>query len=162
MIFLHNHLHNLPAIKAYRLCFGFGFLVETETQHVALVGVVKIEVFKKLIFAAFVVTVAAPNLHLDDVLSAIIVDNHICARAVAGLCLYVIIACAVDNWADVEHKESASFLLLEIQIFVAVNITKMLGEFFKDFVHFEGFAIDELALFDAALVIKVAVDFFFG
>ena len=115
---------------------------------------VKIEVFKKLIFAALVVTVAAPNLHLDDVLSAVIVDNHIGASKVACLCLDVIIACAVDDWTNIKHKIFATLFLLEIQIFVAVNITEMLGEFFKDFVHFEGLAIDELALFDAALVIK--------
>ena len=122
---------------------------------------VKIEVFKKLIFAALVVTVAAPNLHLDYVLSAVIVDNHIGARAVAGLCLYVIIACAVDNWADVEHKESASFLLLEIQILVAVNISEMLGKFFKDFVHFEGLAVDELVAVYLTFAIKAVVELFF-
>ena len=112
-----------------------------------------------MVFAALVVTFATPNLHLDDVLCAEVVDNHVRARAVAGLRLDVIIACAIDNWTDIKHKKSATFFLLECQILAAVNIAEMLREFFEDFVHFERLAVDELTAVYAALVVKTAVDF---
>ena len=122
--YLYNPFDDFFIADLYRFNPGLLVFVETKTHEITLVQMVVIQVCQQLLLASRVVGFPAPNLHFDDVLFAQKVDDHVRAKAVTGFGLDIIIADAIDDRLDIEHKVFAAFGFAEF--FVPVTVSRSL------------------------------------
>ena len=57
------------------LCADLLIPVEAEAQQISLVNMIVVKVLRKLLLAAGIVFLSAPDFHLDDILFSVPVDN---------------------------------------------------------------------------------------
>ncbi len=62
---------------------------------------ISVQIIHKLCFALLIIFISAPDLDFNNILFSSIVDNNICAFAVAGLRFNIIISDTIDDWFQV-------------------------------------------------------------
>ena len=133
-------------------CF---ILVKTEAHEIAFRFVEIVQVFRDLLFASFVVRIAAPDFELDDVLLPKVVDDDVGAGLVAGLGFDIVVADAVDDGFEVEQEQFSSHFLDKSIVVLAIDVVEVHGESGQQAIHVEAAVADELVPVDGSLFGKI-------
>ena len=80
---------------------GLLVLIEIEAEHISLLQAIVFQVSDQLVFTAGIVFFPVPDLHFNDVLLTQLIDDKIGPAHTSGSGLNIIIAAAVDQWADI-------------------------------------------------------------
>ena len=79
-LFSDDCLKDRLVSELYGMCTDLLILIEAETQEIALINVVVVEILCKLLLTSFIVFLTMPDFHLNDNLLSEIANNNICSR----------------------------------------------------------------------------------
>ena len=101
---LHHRFNHCFSIHLNGFHARFLIFVEVETEQIAFLKVIVIQIFRNLFFSLCVIFLATPDFQLYDILLSQIVYNHISSLLVTRLCFNVIVTCTIDNWSQVQQE----------------------------------------------------------
>ena len=94
---LHHSFNHCFSIHLDGFHTRFLTFVEVETEQIAFLKVIIVQIFSNLFFSLCVIFLATPDFQLYDILFSQIVYDHIGSFLVTSLCFNIIVACAIDN-----------------------------------------------------------------
>ena len=97
----HRFNHHFP-IQGNGLHTRFLILIEVETEQIAFLKVIIVQIFRNLLFTLRVVFLSTPDFQLYDILFPKIVYNHIGSLLITSLCFNVVVACTINNRAKIQ------------------------------------------------------------
>ena len=125
---------NHPSHHRFNHCFSihlngfharFLIFVEVETEQIAFLKVIVIQIFSNLFFSLCVIFLATPDFQLYDILFPQIVYNDIGSFLITSLCFNIVVTCTIDNGAKIQQEQFSAIFFLEFIWLAAIDVIKV-------------------------------------
>ncbi len=90
-----------------------------------------IQIFRKLLLTSLIVAVSMPDLHLDNTLFSLIINDQIHTFPISCLCFYITITGAIDDRLEKQHKIFSSGIFQKCLILITIQRVKSLYKLLK-------------------------------